>query len=179
MKAGQITFVGILAAALVAGGYLLYLASRALPLPGGKLLVMAPYLALAMSVAKRELSTPWTMTLVSLVLGVLLSVFTPLMGASILATGVLSDASARLIPWRASSSLRIILSAAVYPAWGLAIWLAISNYLTGNLLLDTFGYGPLLAAVALAYLLGVGGALMGLKIASRLRMGGRFPGGGR
>lgn len=60
MKTHRVTFVGFLVVALVAGGYALYLIGRLLPVPGGKFLVMALYLALIMFMAKDRLQLPWT-----------------------------------------------------------------------------------------------------------------------
>ncbi len=169
MRAENITFIGLLVAVLVSGGYVLYMIGRALPIPGGKLLVMAPYLALIMFIAGARLRSPWTMTIVSVIFGAVISIFTPFMGAAILASGLLSDLSGRLIPGSACSVRRAIVVAAFYPAWAFVIALLVSNYLTGNVLFGSAGAGLLILGTVLAHLLGLGGAIVGVRVQARLQ----------
>lgn len=168
MKAQHITFVGLLVAALISGGYVLYLVGRLLPVPGSKFLVMAPYLALIMFTAQSRLRSPWTMTLVSLIFAAVISVFTPFMGVAILSAGLLSDLSGRLVPGDPHSEFRTCLVTALYPMWSFLLSLAVSNHLTGSILFGRVGTGPLVLGAGLVYLLGLGGAAVGLRVKSRM-----------
>ena len=98
MRAEHIIFIGLLVAVPICGGYVLYIIGRLLPLQGGNLVVMAPYLALITFIAGARLRSPWTTTIVSLTFGGVISIFTPFMGAAIRAAGLLSDLTGRLIP---------------------------------------------------------------------------------
>ena len=170
MKAKDVTFIGLLVAALVSGGFALYLISRVLPLPGAKFLVLAPYLALAMGMGIDRLRSAWSMTIVSVVFGVVISIFTPVMGLTIVAAGLASDASALVLRGGALTTTKVIGSAAFYPAWSIALALTVTNHLTGNALFGSLGFGPLLVAAGLAYALGAVGAGVGLKILARIRL---------
>ncbi len=167
MRPRDVTFVGLLVAVLVSGGYVLYLISRALPIPGAKFLVLSPYLALTMAVALRRLSSRWAMTLVSLVFGAVISIFTPVMGVTIPAAGLLADISTRVWRNRELSDSRLIGVAATYPCWSLLLALSVTNYLTGNSLFGLIGPAGLALSALLAYSLGAGGAALGLKILHR------------
>ncbi len=168
MKAQSVSFVGLLVAGLVAGGWALYLVGRLLPVPGGKFLVMAPYLALIMFVAIDRLQMRWTMSLLSAIFAAVLSVFTPIMSVAILAAGLLSDMTGHLIPGKVHRIFRTCLVAALYPMWSFLLSLLASNYLTGNVLFGRVGTGPLLVGVGLSYLLGLAGTVVGLRLKSRM-----------
>jgi len=165
-----VTFIGLLVAALVSGGFALYLISRVLPLPGAKFLVLAPYLALAMGMGIDRLRSAWSMTMVSVVFGVVISVFTPVMGLTIVAAGLASDAAASVFRGGTLTTAKVIASAACYPAWSAVLALSVTNYLTGNALFGSLGLGPLLVTAGLAYALGAVGAALGFKILARIRV---------
>jgi energy-coupling factor transport system substrate-specific component len=171
MRTQDITFISLLAAVLVAGGYILYLLSRAIPLPGGKFVLMAPYLSLIMAIGLKRLKSSWTMALISLVFGGILIVFTPFMGLAILSAGILSHLSSRLLPGTSDSPFKIWFSAAFYPLWGFWLSLIVSNYFTGNLLFRTIGVGLFFAMSTLIYGLALGGAVVGLEISKRVLQG--------
>ncbi len=169
MKAHQLTFIGILVAVLVTGGYVLYWVSRFLPVPGSKFLVMAPYLGLIMAIALFRLPSPWTMSKVSVVFGVVVSLFTPVMGVTIVTAGLLSDFLSRLMPANSKSFSSLAPKAALYPMLSLVLSLFVSNVMTGNVLYGALGLGPFLFAALLAYGLGLLGAYLGLRIVARVR----------
>lgn len=168
MKTREMTFVSLLVATLVAGGYVMYLLSRVVPVPGSKFLVMAPYLALMMFIAIKRLNSAWAMTLVSLVFGAVISVFALVMGLAIVAAGIASDLTRRLLPGGSRTPAMLCLHAALYPLWSFWLSLAISHYVTGSLLYGAIGPWPLLWGGVLVYALGLAGAGVGLKISLRL-----------
>jgi len=168
VKTNHITFLGALVAVLVAGGYVLYVLSKAMPIPGGKFLVMGPYLSLIMLIALLRLKSVWSMTFVSLPFAVVISAFTPVMGAAIISAGILSDITGRLLFGTKLSDLRLCLRAALYPMWAIVLSLSISDYLTGNLLYGKAGLQPLILGAILAYALGIVGAFAGLSVTRRM-----------
>lgn len=171
MKTEHTTFVGLLVALTLTGGFALYFVGRWMPLPGSKLLVLAPFLALVMFVAIIRLQSVWSMTLVSVVLAALMSAINPVMSLAIVSAGLISDLLARLLPLLGGTGLRSCLSAALYPMSAFLLGVFATNYITGRALFGAVGVFPLFAGALLGYILGLAGALLGRKIMPRILLG--------
>ena len=171
MKVQRITFIGILIALSVAGGFGLYFVSRWLPIPGGKFLALAPYVSLIMVMALLRLGTRWTLSLVSAVLAAVMSLVSPLMGAAIFAAGLVSDLTGQLIPRLKRPELRLCLIAALYPMYSFVLGTLVIDYMAGGIAFGSTGPAVLLAGALSVYTLGILGAMLGLRISRHIMHG--------
>jgi len=174
VRVADITFFGLLIALTVAGGFALYLAGRWLPVPGSKFLVMAPYAGLITYVALARLPSPWTVTLFSAGFAVVMSTVSPLMGLAILAAGLATDLSRRLIPL-GGAKLRRHLHAGLYPMYCFVLALLVVERLTEQALFGAIGAAPLVAGSTISYALGLGGGFVGARLVGRLAERRRSP----
>lgn len=172
----ELTFMALMASALLVGGYMLYILSKTIPLPSSKFLVMAPYLSLVMYLSLKHTRRPWTMTIISTVFGtvfgIVISIFSLFMGIAIIAAGIFSDLTGLLIPNHYTTERSIKIASSSYAFWSFAVSLFITDFVTGNILYGVFGPITFILMGVLIFSLGYLGTLFGGITSLRIKKGG-------
>ena len=169
---GELTFMALMSSALLVGGYMLYILSKTIPLPGSKFLVMAPYLSLVMYLSLKHTRRTWTMTIISTVFGIVISIFSLFMGIAIIAAGIFSDLTGLLIPNHYTTERSIKIASTSYAFWSFAVSLFITDFVTGNILYGVFGPITFILMGVLIFSLGYLGTLFGGITSLRIKKGG-------
>ena len=76
---------------MMVGGYILTFTSKSIPIPCNKFIVMSPYLTLVMILMLFSYPRFGTLSMIILVFGLLMVIFTPWMTLAIIISGVLAD----------------------------------------------------------------------------------------
>ena len=168
----ELTFMALMASALLVGGYMLYILSKTIPLPGSKFLIMAPYLSLVMYLSLKHTRRPWTMTIISTVFGIVISIFSLFMGIAIIVAGIFSDLTGLLIPNHYATERSIKIASSSYAFWSFAVSLFITDFVTGNILYGVFGPVTFIFMGVLIFSLGYLGTLFGGITSLRIKKGG-------
>ncbi|SKC89828.1 hypothetical protein [Maledivibacter halophilus] len=163
----NLTFLGIITAALLVGGYFLYIISKTLPIPGSKFVFMAPYLSIFMYIAISKTKKLWTMTIVSFIFGGIMFFINPFMTMSIFLSGVLADLITVVFIRNYGTERNISISASLYPVWSFIIGVGVTNYITGNYMYKLFGIKLFALLIFIIYILGFIGTKVGFKLKSR------------
>ena len=85
----KITTFAIFIALMIVGGYILTFTSKSIPIPGSKFIVMGPYLTLVMILMLVRYPRFGTLSMINLVFGLLMVIFSPWMTLAI----IISDRS--------------------------------------------------------------------------------------
>ena len=83
-----ITNIAMGVGALIVGGLAIFSLSRVLPFPGGKYLMMSPYLSMVMYIIMHKAPTSLTPFMVGAVFGGIMAFVNIFMGIAIISTGV-------------------------------------------------------------------------------------------
>jgi hypothetical protein len=168
MKTHVLTKMAMTVAALIVGGYVIYLFSSQLPLPGFKYALMAPYLSMLMAIAIKLLPLRHSLLWVNLVFGLIMATVNFYMGLSIIGVGLVTDGFGIFIPM--AFKWRIQFLAALYSFFVVVIALMVSVLFIGHGMYDAVG-GPYIGILSLfAFLMGGFGANYGVKVANRIQL---------
>ncbi|MDF2540472.1 MAG: hypothetical protein K0S47_190 [Herbinix sp.] len=157
----KITTLAMFAVLMVIGGYFLYFISRLLPIPGGKFIVMGPYLTCVMILPLLRYPKFGTLSMINVVFGGIMVIFNPWMTLAIIVSGILADLIL-LIPLQGKGKL--LLAMGVYNGVSLLVSVWITNYVTGKLLFKIMDMPVLLLAFSVAVITGIIGGYAGLKL---------------
>ncbi len=167
----QIIFAAIISAAMVAVSLVAVPLVVALPIPGIRNLVVAPFFGLLLALALIRLQHAATATLISLFTGAVQVFIGPVILVFLLASGVTTDL-VRFLIWRGSNTRRaVILSAGIYMAVMVPFGAFFGILMAGDTPIADLLKAPwfILGAAALSFGLGAGGAWLGVKIASEFK----------
>lgn len=167
----DIVFAAIIAAAMNVISYVTVPLVVAVPLPGIRVIVVAPFYGLLTALALMRINKPGTVTLISFLTGAVLVFISPVILVFLLASGIIADLLIYFF-WRdLKKPKNIILGTAVYLAamvpFG-SLFGAIMTYHTpvGELLTQS---GLILGAALLSFLLGALGGFLGVKAGKELQ----------
>lgn len=164
----DLTFFALLLAALIGGGYALYVISRTIPIPGIKYVVMSPYLSLVIMLLLSRSPRRGSILLFNAGFAGIMSLISPVMSLSIIMTGALSEAIYSLTWGKLSAVRQQGLAAASYAAFTVLTSIVFAYWLTAvkvYALLGPIGTGLLTLA---AFGFGLFGAWGGLVIRKRI-----------
>ncbi len=167
MTTKHITEVAMAVAALIVGGYLIYIISSQFPLPGVKYTAMAPYLSLIVAFVLTYFKSANTLLLINLVFAMVMSLMNLYMGLSIVLVGLLIHFSQWLIPrsWRFYAGF----IASLYSAYVVGVSLLVSKWLIGSIVFKNITLPYVLLLMGIAFLTGAFGAHFGLIIGKRVK----------
>ena len=168
MNSKDIANMGIAVALLFVTGYVVYIISKPLILPGAKFLLMAPLLSFVQFFPLIRRPKATTLLLLNTGFAILLALMSPLMSVAILLSGLLSSMvyGTALKLFGVDWAIRMSLSS--YSVWAMLISFYISLELTG---LKIYGdsWSLLLVFVAIGCLiLGWFGTVFGYRISNRM-----------
>ncbi len=153
---------------LIVGGYLLYFVSKVFPFPGGKFIVMAPYLTLVLYFPIARTKRVGTITLVNMAFAILLGFISFFMSVAIVLSGALTDAVALIVGgYRTEKHILFVLP--LYAVFSLISSVYIADYITGSRIYGTFGIGPIAVMALVVYGLGLIGTFTGKWLSRRLQ----------
>ena len=162
-----LTQIAIAVAAIIVGGYAIYIVSSQLPLPGAKYTAMSPYLSLIIAVVLMSFNVKNIILLVNAVFAMLMTIINPYMGIAILTTGILTQSLDYLIP--KGFKYRVYFVAASYSAFVSGTALMVSKLFIDSVVFDMITGLYLIVLMGIAFTLGLFGAHFGIIIGKRIR----------
>jgi hypothetical protein len=157
----KLTTFALFTALMVVGGYILYLISNFIAIPGSKFIIMGPFLTLIMTIPLIRYPRFGTLSLINLAFGGLMLIFSPWMMLAIVVSGVLADCVILIPIWRKA---RILLAMGVYNGVSLLTSVYVTIYVTGNSLYKILNVEVLLGALLIAVITGSLGGFAGLWV---------------
>ncbi len=161
-QAQKLTLIAITIALLIVGGGVIYSVSYLL---GGsqiiKILLMSLYFSILLYLLILRCSDIGTLTTLSIVLGLILSVFSPLMTLAIILSGVFTDLTSYLMFKGYGKDKQKIISIGFYPLYSVVFSLLVTSALTirfHNTMITFIVY--ILGGLA-AFILGIIGGYLG------------------
>lgn len=163
----MVTQVAIAVAAIIVGGYSIYIVSSQVPLPGVKYTAMAPYLSLIMAVAITYFEQKNIILVINAVFALIMTLINPYMGLAIFLTGLSTQGVYYAIPDKVSMKVNIV--AASYSAFVAGIALQVSKLLVGSEFYDRVSPPYIFGLMAIAFVIGLVGAKFGIQIGKRVK----------
>lgn len=167
-KTSDITYMSFSIILLITGGFFLYYMSLVFPVPGSKFIIMSAYLSLVLFFPIKKIQKIGVMSLISIIFGLILSIFTLFMGISIILTGILADITTLIFLRNYNTNKKIILSASFYPLYAYITSIYITNFVTGNLLYNIVELPIFILVGLIIFILGIIGSFIGYKINIRI-----------
>lgn len=158
LSAGDIAVIALTAALMVVIGYILFLLSAVLFLPGAKFIIMAAFLSFMISIVVMKVRKRGTIFIFSLVFGGLMGMITVVMTLAIALSGLLTELTALIVPGAYWQKKKVIIVSSFFPFYSFIIALFATNYLTGSKLFAVGGVIPFLIVAVINYGLGFLGA---------------------
>lgn len=167
-KTKEVAQIAMIVAAMVSGGYIIYMTLGQIPLPGIKYVVMAPYFSVVMALLVDLSPKPYRIFWVNAVFSGIMTTINFYMGLSILCVGLLCSGLEFVLK---GSSKRAYILGASYAMFTVGVSLFFSKYIIGNALFQmvTPIYIGILMSLTLA--LGSIGAIMGVFISKKVKGG--------
>lgn len=160
LTARHMTTIAMVVAGTAALGYLLL---TALPLPGMKLALLAPLLAMMIAIPLSLIRERGILLLTAVVLAAVMSLVSLLMGAAIVLTGLLEEAFALLLCHPPYSRQAVRWLSSTFPTLCVAVTASVAHFVLGVPLLGITWSG-LLPLMLLTQLLG----MVGFVVTERL-----------
>lgn len=162
------TFFALLLSALIAGGYVLFIISRTIPVPGFKYVIMAPYFALVLMFLMAKVPRKGAILLFNAGFAGIMSFITPVMGFAILSTGAMTEGVFILLSKGIKKPTQHMITASSYSAFAVLTSILFTYWLTNIQVYEIIGPIGTAALTALAFILGAIGAYVGLVIRKRI-----------
>lgn len=167
LSTSVLTQIAIAVAAIIVGGYAIYIVSSQIPLPGAKYTAMSPYLSLTIAVMLISFDVKNIILIVNSVFAMLMSIVNPYMGLAILATGILTQMIDYLVPSR--FKYRIYCVSASYSAFVAGTALTVSKIFIDSVVFDRITPSYLVVLMGIAFVLGLFGAHFGIIVGKRVK----------
>lgn len=164
----DLTFFALLLSALITGGYVLYMVSRTLPIPGIKYVIMSPYFSLVLMLLMSRAPRKGAILLFNAGFAGIMSLMTPVMGFAILATGAMTEVVYSLTEGKFNRARHQVITAASYSAFSVLTSILFAYWLTEVLIYQIIGPIGTLILTLSAFALGLVGAWAGLLVRRRV-----------
>lgn len=167
----EITFAAIIAAGMIVVSLVAVPLVVAVPVPGIRNLVVAPFFGLLLSLALIRINNHATVTLVSFLTGAVQLFIGPVIFIFLVASGIVTDVI-RYLFWRETGTPRhVIFSAGLYMAVMVPFGAFFGALMAGETPLAALLKAPLfiLGAAVVCFGLGALGAYLGVKIAREFK----------
>ncbi|MBC7960561.1 MAG: hypothetical protein H7X94_11880 [Vallitaleaceae bacterium] len=161
-----ITQLAMTVAALISGGYVIFLASGLFPLPGIKYILMSPYLSLIIAIVMINVKTRWVVLKINTVFAMIMAIINIYMGLAIFLTGACTQIVATLT---GSSKFQVQITASFYSSFTVGIALLVSKLFIGGAVFEKISPIWIASAVLLAFVLGAIGSIFGTHIAHKIK----------
>lgn len=165
LTTSALTNIAMGVGALIVGGLAIFSISRIIPFPGGKYLLMAPYLSMVIYVIMHRVPRSITPFLVGGVFGGIMGFVNLFMGLSIVLTGI--GAALSSVPFK-DEKHKIFIGATAFSTFTLLTSLNISKYMIGGVF-ETIPNWWIYAATLIGTGFGAFGALIGRHILKYLK----------
>jgi len=124
-----ITNIAMGVGALIVGGLAIFSLSRVLPFPGGKYLMMSPYLSMVVYIIMRKAPSSLTPFMIGVVFGGIMAFVNIFMGIAIVGTGIGASLMTLITPQK---KRKAAVGAIAFSSFSLAISLTLSKYVIGG-----------------------------------------------
>ncbi len=161
-----VTQIGMTVAALIAGGYGIFMLSSLFPLPGIKYLLMTPYLSMMIAFVMKTIRTQFVIIKINTVFALIMAMINIYMGLAIFLTGVGAQSVAILSK---SFKFTVYLSAAAYSAFTVSSALLVSKLLIGGPVFEVISLQWILTAACIAFAFGLLGSALGQQLAIKVK----------
>lgn len=163
----EVTEIGMAVAALIVGGYVIYIIGSQFPLPGIKYTIMAPYLSLVIAFVLTYFKGQYAVLIVNAVFAMIMTMINPYMGISIFIVGLLTFLVQKLLPQRWRFYVHTV--AALYSGFVVGVALMVSKLFIGTVFFQKITYPYMVALMLFAVMAGVFGAYFGVIIGRRVK----------
>lgn len=167
-KTKDLAQIAMIVAAMVTGGYVIYVTMGQMPLPGIKYVVMAPYFSVVMALLVDLSPKPYRIFWVNTVFSGIMTTINLYMGLSILCVGILCSLLEFMVK---ASAFRAYILGGAYAVFTVAVSLLFSKYLIANVLFKMISPLYIVILMAMALILGSVGAIMGVFISKKVKGG--------
>lgn len=161
-----LTQLAMTVAALIAGGYVIFIVSSFFPLPGIKYLLMSPYLSLVIAIVMRNIHTKVAILKINTVFALIMSMINIYMGLAIFLTGFCTQIVATLL---VSFKYVVQLSAASYSAFTVGSALLVSRVVIGGPIFKLISWQWIVLATLISFILGLLGGILGNQMAFKVK----------
>lgn len=160
----EITHIALGIAALISGGFLIVQIGRTFPIPGGKYIIMAPYLSLVMYLIMSKVDAKAIVLLIGSVLAMIMSLVNLYMGLAIIVTTVLTHLMTLLA---SNKSRKRVLASITFSGFTGGISITVSKYLMGGVFEQIPSIWVIYTSI-LCMIMGGLGVLLASKIAKHM-----------
>ncbi|OPJ54955.1 hypothetical protein [Alkalithermobacter paradoxus] len=169
MKTREITLIGISVSLMIIIGYVFYTMASIIIIPGSRYVLMAPLLGFMFCIPLFNIRKIGTISLVSLVFGLIMMFINIFMSVAIISSGILTDTVSYILFRNYNNNKSIICTSAFYPLFSLVTSFWVSNYITGNKAYLMINKLYILISVSIiTYILGLIGSYFGYKVMVRI-----------
>lgn len=162
------TFFALLLSALIAGGYMLFVISRTIPIPGFKYVIMSPYFALVLMLLMGKVPKKGAILLFNAGFAGIMSFITPVMGFAIITTGAMTELIFLLLSKGVKKPVQHMITASSYSSLAVLTSILYTYWLTNIQVYEIIGPIGTGALGLLALILGLIGAYAGLLVRRRI-----------
>lgn len=170
MNTSDITFMAFAVILLITGGYILYTISLIFPIPGSKFIIMSIYLSLILYFLLKKIKRIGIASLISVIFGLILSLFNIFMGLAIISTGLLTDLTTYILFKSYKTELSLLISAALYSFFSYITSIYTTNFISGNLLYKIVDIKIFIIIGGIIFILGFIGAKIGQHFYQRIKL---------
>lgn len=165
-KNKEISLIGLTVALIVVIGFLFYYLSYIFPVPGSKMISMAPFLSFMFTLPVYKINKLGIFFIISLLFAIIMSFISIIMGLAILSAGLLTELSS--FPFYFLSKKRkTIVTTAFFPAFSFLSFLVTSQYLIGINVISDNSFLILTILLIITYILGILGSYLSVNIINR------------
>ncbi|TCK98568.1 energy-coupling factor transport system substrate-specific component [Natranaerovirga hydrolytica] len=164
------TYSAITVSILFVGGFFIYSLSATLAVPGGRFILMAPFLGFVLYFPLTKFRTYGLISKITGVFALILSYVNLFMGLAIFSSGLLTDITSFVMFRKLNKEYKIILTTSLYPLFATLTSFYVTTYITHT---NFFKFNALsiylfMLLVIFIVLLGLFGSYCGYKLKNRI-----------
>lgn len=165
-KNKEISLIGLSVALIVVVGFLFYYLSYIFPVPGSKMISMAPFLAFMYTLPIYKINKKGVFFILSLLFAIIMSFISIIMGIAILTAGLLTELTSFLFYYLPKRK-KTIVTTAFFPAYSFISFLISTQFLIGIDVISNNSFLLLLILLIITYILGILGSILSVKVINR------------
>lgn len=165
-KNKEISLIGLTVALIVVVGFLFYYLSYIFPVPGSKMVSMAPFLAFMYTLPVYKINKQGIFFILSLLFAIIMSFISIIMGIAILSAGLLTELTSYPF-YNLTKERKTIITTAFFPAFSFLSFLISTQYLIGINVISNNSLSIIIILLIITYILGIIGSYLSVSIINR------------
>ncbi|MGB3367049.1 MAG: hypothetical protein WBA54_06155 [Acidaminobacteraceae bacterium] len=161
-------FISLLVSMLLGGGYVLYIASTYLPMPGMKYVILAPYLSLIICALRVLVTNKWAVIRFNIVFAMIMSLISIYMSLAIIITTILTELTG-LVLGQFASKFKNLITSALYSFYAVFVSLITLKYILLTSDIIEISIIMIISLSLVGFVLGIFGARIGEEVGERVR----------